>query len=129
MVGKGGQADRGGEVDRETRCELIVTGASGAAAIAAGASVFPGADAAILMPIQISMVVALSREFGVAPSESLITSTVYATVAQAFGKSGAGLLLRWTPVAGSIVRGGVAATMTQAIGRLAIERLRKGAAV
>lgn len=111
-------------MDREQRCELIIAGASGTAAIAAGAAVFPGADAALLLPIQISMVVALSREFGVAPSESLLTSTVYATVAQAFGKSTAGLLLRWTPVAGSVVRGGVAATMTVAVGRLAVERLK-----
>lgn len=111
-------------MERESRCEVIIGGASTAAALAAGGAVFPGSDAAILLPIQVAMVVALSREFGVRPSDSLITSTVYATVAQAFGKSSAGLLLRWTPIAGSAVRAGVAATMTQAVGRLAIERLK-----
>ncbi len=111
-------------MEREARCEMIIGGASTAAAVAAGAAVFPGSDSVILLPIQISMVVALSREFGVKPSDALITSTVYATVAQAFGKSSAGLLLRWTPIAGSAVRAGVAATMTQAVGRLAVERLK-----
>lgn len=110
-------------MDRDLRCEMIVHGATVTAALAAGASVFPGSDAAVLMPIQITMVVALSREYGVEPTESLFTSTIYATLGQAFGKAGAGLLLRWTPIVGTVVRGVVAGTVTQAIGQLAIERL------
>jgi uncharacterized protein (DUF697 family) len=78
------------------------------------------------MPIQVAMVAAIAKEHGIAPSASLIKSTVYATLGSIVGKAGAGLLVRWTPVAGNLVRASVAFGVTEALGRLVLDRLEAG---
>ena len=60
------------------------------------------------------------------PSTALVKSTIYASLGSITGRAGAGLLLRWTPFAGNLVRGGVAAGVTQAMGRMLLERLEAG---
>lgn len=112
--------------DVRRRCELIIHSASVAAGGAAAVAVMPGSDAVAIMPIQVAMVATLAREHGIAPSVSLIKSTIYATLGSIVGKAGAGLLLRWTPVAGNVVRAGVAFSVTEALGRLVLDRLEAG---
>lgn len=108
------------------KCELIIHGASVAAAGAAAATIVPGADSVAIMPIQIAMVAAVSREYGIELSASVVRSTVYASLGSIVGKAGAGILLRWTPIAGNVVRASVAFSVTQALGRLLLERLEEG---
>lgn len=79
-----------------------------------------------IMPIQVAMVTAVSREYGVPVSAGVIKSTVYASLGSIVGKAGAGILLRWTPIAGNAVRASVAFGVTQALGRLLLERLESG---
>lgn len=112
--------------DRKQKCELIIHGASVAAAGAAAATIVPGADSVAIMPIQIAMVAAVSREYGIELSASVVRSTVYASLGSIVGKAGAGVLLRWTPIAGNVVRASVAFSVTQALGRLLLERLDEG---
>jgi len=112
-----------GEMDRRKKCELIIHGASAAAGAAASLAIVPGSDSIAIMPIQVAMVAAVAREFGIAPSASLVKSTVYASLGTIAGKAGAGLLLRWTPITGNIVRAGVAVSVTEALGRLVLDRL------
>lgn len=108
------------------KCEMIIHGSSVAAAGAAAATIVPGADSVAIMPIQIAMVAAVSRQYGIDLSASVIRSTVYASLGSIVGKAGAGLLLRWTPIAGNVVRASVAFSVTQALGRLLLERLEEG---
>ena len=108
------------------RSELIIHASSVAAAGAAAITVLPGADAIAIMPIQIAMVTAVSHEYGVTLSASIVKSTVYAGLGKIIGKAGAGLILRWTPVAGNIVRASVAFAVTEALGKLLLERLESG---
>jgi uncharacterized protein (DUF697 family) len=125
----GGDAATAGDAvarDLHKRCELIIHSASVAAAGAAAVSLVPGSDAVAIMPIQVAMVATLAREHGISPSASLIKSTVYATLGSIVGKAGAGLLLRWTPVAGNAIRAGVAFSVTEGLGRLVLERLEAG---
>lgn len=112
--------------DRRKRSELIIHSASVAAAGVSAVALVPGSDAVAIMPIQVAMVATLAREHGIAPSASLVKSTVYATLGSIVGKAGAGLLLRWTPVAGNVVRAGVAFSVTEGLGRLVLERLEAG---
>lgn len=112
--------------DVRARCELIIHASSVAAGGAAAATLVPGADSVAIMPIQVAMVAAIAREHGIQPSASLIKSTVYATLGSIVGKAGAGLLLRWTPVAGNVVRASVAFGVTEALGHLVLERLEAG---
>jgi len=108
------------------RCELIIHGASAAAGGAAALTLVPGADSVVIMPIQVAMVAALAREYGIAPSASLVKSTVYASLGSIVGKAGAGVLLRIVPVAGNVVRASVAFSVTEALGHLVLDRLEKG---
>lgn len=110
-------------IDRRKKCELIIHGASAAAGAAASLAIVPGSDSVAIMPIQVAMVAAVAREYGIAPSASLVKSTVYASLGTITGKAGAGLLLRWTPIAGNIVRAGVAVSVTEALGRLVLDSL------
>lgn len=108
------------------KSETIIHGAALAAGAASAASVIPGSDGMAIMPIQVAMVTAVCREYGVPVSAGVIRSTVYASLGSIVGKAGAGLLLRWTPVAGNAVRASVAFGVTQALGRLLLERLESG---
>ena len=112
--------------DLRKRCELIIHGASVAAGGAAAATLVPGADSVAIMPIQVAMVAALAKEHGIELSTSLVKSTVYASLGSIVGKAGAGLLLRWTPVAGNLVRASVAFSVTEAMGHLILDRLEAG---
>ncbi len=117
--------ERGNE-DIRRRSELIIHAASVAAGAAAAASPIPGGDAMAIIPIQMGMVTAVCREHGIPVSESIIRSTVYAGLGKIVGKAGAGLLLRWTPLTGNLMRASVAFTVTEAVGQLLLERIAKG---
>lgn len=108
------------------RSETIVHLAAAAAAGASAMAVIPGSDAVAIMPIQIMMVAAVANEYGIKPSGSLIKSTIYASLGSIVGKGGSRLLTRWTPIAGNVVRAGVAFGVTEGLGRMAIERLQAG---
>lgn len=108
------------------RAELIIQGASIAAGAAAVASPIPGSDGLTIMPIQVAMVTAVCREYGIPISSGAVRSIVYASLGSIVGKAGAGLLLRWTPIAGNSIRASVAYGVTSGLGRLLIERLESG---
>lgn len=108
------------------RSEIIIHGAALAAGAAAAVSVVPGSDSVAIMPIQVAMVAGVAREYGIEPSASLVKSTIYASLGSIVGKAGAGLLLRWVPVAGNAVRASVAFSVTEGIGRMILQRLEDG---
>lgn len=112
--------------ERKRRCELIIHGASALAGASAAAAFLPGSDTVAIMPVQVAMVAALANEYGIKPTSSLIKSTVYATLGQVVGKAGAKLLLRWTPVAGNLIRASVAVSVTEALGWMVVDRLEAG---
>jgi uncharacterized protein (DUF697 family) len=114
------------EASPRERSELIIHGAAVAAAGAAASTVIPGSDAVLIMPIQVGMVAAIAHQYGIEPTASLLRSTVYATLGSIVGKAGAGVLLRWVPVAGNLVRGSVAFSVTEALGQLVLQRLEAG---
>jgi uncharacterized protein (DUF697 family) len=79
-----------------------------------------------IMPIQVAMVAGIAKEYGLDLSTSLVKSVVYASLGSIAGRAGAGLLLRFVPVAGNLVRASVAFSVTEALGHLVLERLEKG---
>ncbi len=114
------------EAARRRRCETIIHASSAVAAAAATGTFVPGADSVAIMPVQVAMVAALANEHGIAPSSSIVKSVVYASLGSIVGKAGAGVLLRWVPVAGNLVRASVALSVTEALGHMVLERLEKG---
>lgn len=112
--------------EREKRCAVIINGASAAAGTAAAVSVIPGSDYVSIAPVQVAMVVALADEFGIHYTESAVRSTLYAALGGIAGRAGASLLLRWLPLYGNVVRAGVAASVTQALGWTVVKKLQAG---
>ncbi len=110
--------------DQEQRCAVIIHGAATAAGGAAALAVAPGSDFVAIAPIQVGMIVALADEFGVPFSDSGVKSALYAGLGRIMGKGGAALLLRWLPGYGSVVRAGMAASVTEALGWTVVKKLR-----
>lgn len=112
--------------EQEKRCAVIIHSASTAAGAAAAASVIPGSDYVAIAPLQVGMIVALADEFGVPYTESAVRSTLYAALGGIMGRSASSLLLRWIPVYGNVVRAGVAASVTEALGWSVVKKFKAG---
>jgi uncharacterized protein (DUF697 family) len=116
-------------VTREERreCELIIHGASLAAgAVGGGLAQLPGADAVIIMPIQVGMIVALGRVFGIKVSQSAARSAAYATLGTIVGRGASTILARRIPGIGNLVNAGIAGGVTQLLGRTVMQQMAEG---
>ena len=110
----------------------VVIGAAAAAA-AAGASPIPFSDAALLVPIQIGMLAAISASFGVELSKAFFRTLVAAmagtTGATFAGRAIVSNLLKFIPGVGLVAGGAISATtaggLTTALGELYIVVLAK----
>lgn len=111
-----------------TRAELerIIHGAAATAAAVGGFSVLPGTDAVFIMPVQVTMVVALARAFDVRISKTLARSVIYASFGQILGRASSRILVGLVPGVGNVVRAGVAFGVTQAIGWSVVDQLEHG---
>ncbi len=98
-----------------------------AAAAMAGAVGFlaplPGSDAVLISPIQAALVLKLAAVYGRRPGGEALKAAGYAALGQLGGKGAARVLTALLPGAGSLVRGGVAAGVTEAIGWAVVENL------
>ena len=120
-------------IELKQRAAHKVVVASAGAATAAGATPIPFADAALLAPIQVGMLAGISATFGIKLSKAFLSTLVAATAGPAgatfLGRAMASSLLKFMPgvgsVAGGVVNGAVAATLTTALGKLYIAVLAK----
>lgn len=110
--------------DRHQRCAAIIHGASAAAGVAGAGAIIPGSDAVAIMPVQVAMITALADEFDVPWTDSAVRAALYASLGRIVGKGGAGLLLRWIPGYGNVVRAAVAVSVTEALGWAVVKKLR-----
>lgn len=90
------------------------------AAAGVSTSPIPFSDAALLIPIQTTMITALYKVYGQNISEGLIKGAVQATTMSTLGKSAAGNLMKLIPgvgtLAGAAINAGVAVSFTEALG-------------
>jgi len=89
-------------------------------------SPIPGSDAVLIAPIQAALVIKLSSVYGVKPSAAALKSAGYAALGQVIGKGSARVLTSLLPGVGSIVRAGVAVSVTEAIGWTVVDNLEEG---
>lgn len=95
-----------------------------AAAAATGASPIPCSDAALLIPVQVSMIAGITAIFGMDISKSFLTAFVSSTIGTAgatvLGKTAVANLLKMIPgvgsVAGGAISGSTAGLLTAALG-------------
>ena len=109
-----------------TEHKIIHTAAAAAATTAA--SPIPFSDAALLIPIQITMITGLYKANGANISRGVVDGALRATMASRVGKSLAGNILKFIPGVGTIVGGtlnaGVAVAFTEALGNEVVSKLR-----
>lgn len=103
------------------RCHAAIhAGSAAAAAAASGAAQLPLSDSVILIPIQVSMVVALGAIFDITMTESLAAAVIRAHVAKITGRliarSITSLAVGWLPGAGNVINAATAALITETLG-------------
>ena len=104
--------------------------ASATAAAAAGATPFPFADAAVLIPIQVRMLVQISRIYGLHVTRSFVTRLVglLGPVTTATGRAIVASLLKLVPggsVLGGVIGAATAGAITTALGEAYIAALER----
>ena len=97
-------------------------------AAAAAASPIPFSDAALLIPIQATMITSLYKANGANISQGFVKGALKATMVSGLGKSLAGNLLKFIPgvgtLAGGTINAGVAVGFTEALGFAIVGELR-----
>ncbi len=109
------------DIEQKQRRAQAIIHASASAAAGIGATPIPIADAALLAPVQMSMIAGLSALYGSleeAPKGALLTMA-----GEALGVATASSLIKAFPGAGNIIQGGVAAAVTEGIGQIANQYL------
>ena len=111
-----------------TSTEHTIIHTAAAAAAATAASPIPFSDAALLIPIQATMITGLYKANGANISQGFVKGVLKATMISTFGKSLAGNLLKFIPVVGTLAGGtinaGVAVGFTEALGFAVVGELR-----
>ncbi|MGF0104647.1 GTPase [Ligilactobacillus ruminis] len=111
-----------------TSTEHTIIHTAAVAAAATAASPIPFSDAALLIPIQATMITGLYKANGANISQGFVKGVLKATMISTFGKSLAGNLLKFIPVVGTLAGGtinaGVAVGFTEALGFAVVGELR-----
>jgi uncharacterized protein (DUF697 family)/GTP-binding protein EngB required for normal cell division len=103
------------------------------AAAAAGATPIPFADAAVLVPIQLTMMASISHTYDIDMDKAVTASLAATTAATTAGRSAVGNLIKSIPGVGTMIGGAinaaVASTFTWSMGQawtLVCQRIAKG---
>lgn len=111
-----------------TSTEHTIIHIAAAAAATTAVSPIPFSDAALLIPIQATMITGLYKANGANISQGFVEGVLKATMISTFGKSLAGNLLKFIPVVGTLAGGtinaGVAVGFTEALGFAIVDELR-----
>ncbi len=95
---------------------LIHAAAASCAAVGGGLAQAPGADTAVITPIQVAMIVALGAEHGTPISKTAAAELILPFSAAALGRGASQCLLGWVPGLGNAINAITAAALTEAIG-------------
>jgi uncharacterized protein (DUF697 family) len=113
--------------EQKKKCRITIHSAStGAAAVAAGLAQVPMADNALIVPIQVTMVIALGKIFGVQVTKAAAEGLALGAAATLVGRATSQVLLGWIPVLGNVVNASTAAGLTEAMGWAVADQFNKG---
>lgn len=111
-----------------TSAEHTIIHTASVAAAATAASPIPFSDAALLIPIQTTMITGLYKANGANISRGVVDGALKATIVSSLGKSLAGNLLKLIPgvgtIAGGTLNAGVSVAFTEALGFAVVSELR-----
>jgi len=95
---------------------IVHTASLAAAGAGAGLAQAPGSDSAIIIPIQVTMILAIAGEHGHRIDRSAALPIISTQAATMVGRKVSQFLVGWIPGAGNAVNAGTAAAITEAIG-------------
>jgi len=104
--------------------KVIIPSYSTAAGVI-GATPIPFADAALLMPLQVTMTIHIANAFGMSKVMEALKGIVGSTMISQAGKLAAASLLKFIPGFGSVVNAGVASGFTWAMGLAVCDLCRR----
>lgn len=104
------------ESEKSKSHKIIHVAAAKAAAAGAGLAQVPGADSMVIIPAQISMIMALAKVFDVSLTESAAKSLLATAGETVAGRGISQFLVGWIPGIGNAINASTAAGITEAIG-------------
>lgn len=108
------------------QANAIIHLASGsAAAVGAGLSQIPLSDAAVIVPIQITMILSLGNALNVGVTKAAAQSIISSLGAAYGGRALTQVLVGWIPGLGNAINASTAALITEAIGWIAVRRFKE----
>jgi len=110
---------------REQCHKIIYTAATSAAAMGAGLAQLPSADGATILPINISMIMALGKVFDQDLTKETATAMALAVSPLFVGRMASPVLFGWIPILGNVVNASTAAGMTEALGWMIANRFEQ----
>ena len=114
--------------NQEALCHSIIPTASAAAgAVGFGLAQLPFADNAVIVPIQVTMTIALGQVFGLDFTRRAAAATAASATGTLLGRTASQLGAGWIPVAGNVLNAGTAASVTEALGWILAEDFAKKA--
>jgi uncharacterized protein (DUF697 family) len=125
-VGLGDHPTKGVAMERREEATRLIHSAAAVAGAVGFLSPIPGADAALIGPIQAALVLKLTSVYEQRPRGAALKAAGYAALGQVMGRGAARVGVAFLPGIGSVVRCGVAAGMTEAIGWAVVENLEEG---
>ena len=103
--------------ENQTKCHGIIHTASLATAgIGGGLAQIPTSDNLAIVPIQVTMIIALGAVFGITLDESTAKATLATATATITGRTISQVLIGWMPGIGNILNAVTAASLTESIG-------------
>lgn len=111
--------------NRETRLKCIIHGTSSEAATVGLITAQVPGDRFILGALQIQMIIEIASEFGVSISKSAAVALFNSQIATVIGLEIANQGGKYIPIAGNLINGSTAASVTETIGWATADYYRK----
>ena len=102
--------------ERSSCHKIIHSAATAAAGVGAGLAQIPGSDNAVIVPIQVGMVVALGKVFGISITESAALTTLTTAGASVAGRGISQFLIGWIPDIDNAINASTAFAITESLG-------------
>jgi uncharacterized protein (DUF697 family) len=104
------------EIQRKKAMKIIHAASLATAGIGAGLAQLPTSDAALIVPIQVTMVVSLAKVFNRPLKEGAAKSLIMQTTATMIGRGVSQWFVGWIPVAGNAINATTAFAITEILG-------------
>ena len=107
---------------QEILCHTIIhTSSTAAGAVGFGLAQLPLADNAVIVPIQVTMTIALGQVFGLEFTRRAAAAKAASAAGSLVGRAASQIGAGWIPLSGNVINAGTAATVTEALGWMLAE--------